>query len=82
MIPFGHKTCLKIDLESIIESKILPMIDFEFSDRFRALGPSSKSFVWFDNCKDFDKSLTLDRPNSYRILPIKCASPKKGAPHS
>ncbi len=37
MIPFGHKTCLKIDLESIIESKILPMIDFEFSDRFRAL---------------------------------------------
>ncbi len=45
MIPFGHKTCLKIDLESIIESKILPMIDFEFSDQFRALNVTSHNGV-------------------------------------
>ncbi len=32
------KSSLKIDLESIIESKTPLMIDFQFWDRFRALG--------------------------------------------
>ena len=55
LMPFD-KFGLKIDLESIIESEMVPMIDSEFLDRFRTLVYISD---WFRTGSAFVHTRTL-----------------------